>query len=545
MKKEFEKFIAILIVSGLFLGNVALGHTEGHTDHGVLRGESHSEVVEEAETVEVASDFEEVDSDEEEGSDETEDDLALQRRQQEFLLQLKQELSLSKTDFRQVDMNVIDTQQRLLVVQEEKITLQLQLDNIENLIDQTSARLMKIITDIIEKENEIELVNAQIKEKETALEYQKELLRDYIRLLYVEENTYFSFEDDGEVNPFKLLLADGSVGANLKELQYFDLLNDAGQQMIDRLAFLQNDLELEKKYLGEKKKDLENLYEEVTHEQEQLTYQKDGKENLLKLTQGQEEIYKQLLEQSIAEREEVLDAVRNFSNAVDFIAWKIEEDGENFNPEDYYSLLDYRTQAVYRFTFGNGDGTGVDFIWPLEPTNGISAYFRDPGYVNVFGVRHNAVDIPRNQRTPVRVAADGVVYMAKDNGYGYSYIIVAHRGGFLSVYGHMNEILVDEGQSVPQGFVIGLSGGMPGTEGAGYMTTGPHLHFELLLNGLWVDPLVYLPLEAFSEDDINDLPDKYYVLWQADVAEANREKVSRLESGSGSEQPEDFEKVTR
>ncbi|MFC1616469.1 murein hydrolase activator EnvC family protein, partial [Patescibacteria group bacterium] len=506
----------------------------------------------EAESIETTTDEESSNSDTElvEVAEEdipTEEELILERQQQEFLLRLKQELNLSKADFRQIEKNVNDTQERLKIVKEEKLTLEEQLNNIDGHITNTAHKLLDIVQQIVIKENEISLVTDQISSKETAVEYQKELLRDYIKAIYVEENTYFSLDENGDVNPFKLLLAEDSVSTNLKQLQYFDLLNDAGQQIIDRLGFLQHELEIQRNTLKDNKENLEILEDQIQGEQMQLKYQKIGKENLLKLTKGQEEIYTQLLEQTITEREEVLDAIRNFSSAVEFIEWKIIEDGADFNPEDYYSLLDYKTQAVYRFRFSEGNDGDVNFIWPLEPTNGLSAYFRDPSYVSVFGVRHNAVDMPRNQRTPIRAAEDGVVYIAKDNGYGYSYIIVAHHGGFLTVYGHINEIMVKEGQTIPQGYVIGLSGGMPGTEGAGYMTTGPHLHFEVLLNGLYVDPLNYLPLDIFSEEEILELPNKYYANWEEDInaPEEEVEVVEKVTRIIEADAVEDFEQVTR
>jgi len=130
--------------------------------------------------------------------------------------------------------------------------------------------------------------------------------------------------------------------------------------------------------------------------------------------------------------------------------------------------------------------------WPMEPTLGISAGFEDAQYEEIFGMPHKAIDIPAEQRTEVLAAADGVVEDITDNGYGYNSVTLRHNGGATS-YGHVEEFLVEEGDTVRQGEPIALSGGRPGTKGAGHVTTGSHLHFEVIIEGERVDPLGYLP----------------------------------------------------
>ncbi len=137
-------------------------------------------------------------------------------------------------------------------------------------------------------------------------------------------------------------------------------------------------------------------------------------------------------------------------------------------------------------------GKGTALTWPI--VGRLTAGFMEPSYKQYFGVPHKAVDIAAPQGTPVRSAADGVVFLARDGGqWGYSYILIGHRGGTATLYGHISQINVTTGQDVSRGEIVGLSGGTPGTYGAGPMTTGPHLHVEVIQNGEHVDPLLVLP----------------------------------------------------
>ncbi|MFA7682053.1 MAG: M23 family metallopeptidase [Candidatus Peribacteraceae bacterium] len=130
--------------------------------------------------------------------------------------------------------------------------------------------------------------------------------------------------------------------------------------------------------------------------------------------------------------------------------------------------------------------------WPVEPRYGLSARYLDTEYQQQFGIPHRAIDIPVEQESLVRAAADGVVAAVIDNGMGYNYLILEHAGG-STLYGHMLNFLVTEGQYVKRGDPIARSGGMPGTPGAGPLSTGPHVHFEVIADGVHVDPLQYLP----------------------------------------------------
>ena len=138
------------------------------------------------------------------------------------------------------------------------------------------------------------------------------------------------------------------------------------------------------------------------------------------------------------------------------------------------------------------DGLPSLFQWPVSGP--ISAGYLDAAYETVFHIPHRAIDIAVRQGTAVHAVSDGIVYAVKDGGAtGYSYILIGHQNGFASLYGHIFQAYVKPGQKVSGGATIGLSGGTPGTRGAGHMTTGAHLHLEMTKGGKHFDPRTILP----------------------------------------------------
>ena len=105
---------------------------------------------------------------------------------------------------------------------------------------------------------------------------------------------------------------------------------------------------------------------------------------------------------------------------------------------------------------------------------------------------HTGLDIAAPLDTPVGAAAAGKVILATSSvdsngklvGYG-NYVVIDHGDGFLTLYGHLDRLLVTAGQIVKQGQVIGLCGS------TGW-STGPHVHFEIRKSGVYTDPAPYL-----------------------------------------------------
>lgn len=125
-----------------------------------------------------------------------------------------------------------------------------------------------------------------------------------------------------------------------------------------------------------------------------------------------------------------------------------------------------------------------------SPAKRSSSGFAWPTYGPIFtyfSSWHAGLDISPSYGTPVYAAADGVVLETTKLSWSYGwYIIMDNGAGYTTMYAHLSRFAVSPGESVSKGELIGYVGSTG-------RSTGPHLHFEIRVNGSAVDPLRYLP----------------------------------------------------
>ena len=134
--------------------------------------------------------------------------------------------------------------------------------------------------------------------------------------------------------------------------------------------------------------------------------------------------------------------------------------------------------------------SNVFFTYPIgKPTRGkVSSYFgyrRDPFHNRK--ALHTGIDFSTGRGTQVITTADGVIKSAGwRKGYGKC-IVIQHKGGYKTLYGHLSKINVKKGQKVKSGELIGKVGSTG-------RSTGPHLHYEVYKNGKRINPKNYLTM---------------------------------------------------
>ncbi|SUP43966.1 M23 family metallopeptidase [Veillonella criceti] len=145
-------------------------------------------------------------------------------------------------------------------------------------------------------------------------------------------------------------------------------------------------------------------------------------------------------------------------------------------------------QSVAFASNNPGSSTTMPSIWPTKGV--ITSNFGgrvDPVYGG--SASHEGLDIANDYGTPIIATAAGTVTFAGSTSGGYGNLVeIDHGNGFVTRYGHTSVVLVHEGMQVKQGDTVALMGSTG-------KSTGSHLHYEVNINGVAVDPMLFLPIQ--------------------------------------------------
>jgi len=340
--------------------------------------------------------------------------------------------------------------------QKEEANLDNQLAILENRLAKAELDIEGVEIEINRINLEINKVNIEIENKNNEIEKEKEHIGNILKLMYKQSN----------VNTLEIILLNDSLVDFLNQVKYLEDINKEVSNSLQELKKYKKQLDKNKESLTKKNKELSELKKELENKKEILDNDQQNKVFILDQVKSSEKQYQQLLLQAKQEQAQAAADIVSLERAV--------------------------REKVNNLSGGKLEFNDQGLIW-VVPKNIITAYFHDPEYPFRYIFEHPGIDIRAAQGTTIKASASGYVARAKDAGKGYSYIMIVHGDGLSTVYGHVSKIYVKEDEYVVQGQAIGASGGMPGTFGAGRLTTGPHLHFEVRLNGIPVNPLEYLP----------------------------------------------------
>jgi len=383
--------------------------------------------------------------------------------QTEYAGDINEEVKQINQEIKEKNDRIDEIQKKLGVYQTTIRQKQADQANLKNQLAILENRIAKAELDIESAQIEVDRVNLELKktsleiaDKDKQIEKEKEHLASVLRLMHKQDSK----------TSLEILLLNNSFSEFISEIKYLEDINSEIGDSVDDLKEHKEQLEKKKTVLLGKEKELVELKKELEDKKTLLLSEQQNRAFVLDQTKSSEKEFQKLL---LLAKEEQQQAEADIVGLEKIVRAKIAQtQGKELEFND------------------------VGFIWPVAK-NLVTSYFHDPDYPFRYIYEHPGVDIRAGQGTELKAAASGYVARAKDAGQGYSYIMIVHGDGLATVYGHVSGIYVKEDEYVIQGQAIGRSGGMPGTPGAGRMTTGPHLHFEVRLNGIPVNPSEYLP----------------------------------------------------
>ena len=329
-----------------------------------------------------------------------------------------------------------------------------QLHAIQRDLDTATAELKQVQADRIQLDKDITKTEAELKAAQARLQSREKVFYKRVRDIYING---------------RLSYLDVVVGSK----DFSDFANR--MEMLKRI--LQSDMDLINTIKTER--------EEIASKKAKLEKDRAKVLELEKVAQEKQN----LINQKKAERQAVLERAMNDRDTAERAYNELMASSASITAMLQQRAAERAAAAAAASQGGGGggatwvQGTGQlaapvvapitsDFGWRIHP---------------IYGTRrlHAGTDFGVDEGTPVHAADGGVVVEAGwVSGYGYT-VIIDHGNGMSTLYAHNSDVAVSPGQTVSKGQVVSYSGNTGGS-------TGPHLHFEVRINGEPTDPMGYL-----------------------------------------------------
>lgn len=388
--------------------------------------------------------------------------------------------------------DIDDLQDQQADIQSQESDLQTQIDGLTT--DQTTAMAKKQLLDekISLTQEQIDNLNTQIdtytqliaqkntevQAAEAAEQAQLEKYKDYIRLM----------EENGDISYFEILFSATSFSDLLDRIDMVSEVMTYEDQMYKDIGTAKQNTINAKADLESSKTQMEQATADLQATQADLQSQVDDASALIAQ-----------IDSDITTKQAAQDALQADE---DNVAQQIEDAQAELEAQKAAAEAAAAAAAAAQSSSnssssspsssgGSVTGTG-SFIWPCGCTLVTSSYGYRWHPISGEYAFHSGVDIGASYGSSVYAADSGTVTISGySSGYG-NYIAIYHGNGVTTLYAHCSQLLVSVGDTVSQGEVIAYSGS------SGY-STGPHLHFEVRIDGSTVDPLQYFSNYTLDE----------------------------------------------
>lgn len=352
-------------------------------------------------------------------------------------------------------------------------------------VDVVKGKMTEISTKIDDTEKSLNVTAAELDEAETRVASREELLGSRVRLMYT----------DGAVSYLDVLLASKSFSDFLTRTDSLKMIVDQDQELLvqhklDKQLVVDKKKELEGQYAQAKQlyttlESQRSLLKEKEAEKQELIayYDKEINESDDLSEEQNDKLVKLASERSALESQK--DKIKAEEAARKAAAAKKEAARRAAEAAKKAASAKSSSSSSSATAYAGGDGP---FLLPVGSATISSGYGpRTHPITGEKGKVHTGVDFAVGQGTKVHAADSGTVILSEWwSGYGYC-VIIDHGGGVWTLYGHIRKggLLVSAGDKVNRGDVIAESGSTGNS-------TGPHLHFEVRIDGKTVNPMPYL-----------------------------------------------------
>ena len=325
-------------------------------------------------------------------------------------------------------------------------------------LDQQAAQLDSQLTELSEA---IDVKNGEIEETKEALDRaidtvntQYEAMKKRIQYMY----------ENGDYSYLNLLLEASSMSDLLNRAEFASQMVDYDRKMLVNFQEAKQVVEDTKAQLEQEQAELEGMQEEVTEQKEAV--------DLLIDTKTQE----------IAEYQQ---KIANAEAEADDYAQQLDEQ-EKLLEKIENQIAAEAAKKAQELEASGGVVSASGFMWPCPSSHRITSYVGPRSQPTAgASTNHKGIDIGAASGSTIVASADGVVTTATYSSSAGNYIVISHGGGISTVYMHCSSLYVSVGTKVSQGQSIAAVGS------TGY-STGPHLHFGVIKNGTYVNPLDYV-----------------------------------------------------
>lgn len=352
-----------------------------------------------------------------------------------------------------------DLDDQMANIEQEKEEVSTEMAEMKEEIEAAKEDVEAIQDDIDKKQDEISETAGEIETLKAEMSEREEGLNERLRAMY----------KNGSIGYLEILLGSGSISEFLNNVEMIQRIYKNDQETLATMEEQHGVLEGKQVELETEKAELDEQRAEEAAKQAELEESQAELQARLEALNAEADA----ITAEIQARQAALEAQREEERRQQ--EQQQQESGDDSEDDD--------SESSGGQTYEDYDGGTMG--WPCDSRLITSEFgFRIHPLTGIY-TGHTGIDIGCNMYAPIYAAEAGTVILSEwYGGYGYA-VVIDHGGGVTTLYGHNEELYVSVGQQVSRGETIAGAGS------TGW-STGPHCHFEVRVDGDYVDPMGYL-----------------------------------------------------